>query len=171
MDLQIADLEGMKLTELYKLAKQYQIPYYGQLKKKELIFAILRAQAEQSGLMFMEGVLEILPEGYGFLRPINYLPSTEDIYISASQIRKFDLRTGTSSPGSAGLRKKMNGISDSFKSTPSTERIPPLPPNGCISRRLLRFIRRRSSCWKLPQPTYPPASWIYLPRSDLDNAV
>ncbi|GAA0138125.1 transcription termination factor Rho [Paenibacillus sp. YSY-4.3] len=94
MDLQIADLEEMKLTELYKLAKQYQIPYYGQLKKKELIFAILRAQAEQSGLMFMEGILEILPEGYGFLRPINYLPSTEDIYISASQIRKFDLRTG-----------------------------------------------------------------------------
>ncbi|AWB42889.1 transcription termination factor Rho [Paenibacillus sp. CAA11] len=94
MDLQIADLEEKKLTDLYKLAKQYQIPYYGQLKKKELIFAILRAQAEHSGLMFMEGVLEILPEGFGFLRPINYLPSTEDIYISASQIRKFDLRTG-----------------------------------------------------------------------------
>ncbi|MCM3786784.1 transcription termination factor Rho [Neobacillus mesonae] len=94
MDLQISDLEEMKLTDLYKLAKKYQIPYYGQLKKKELIFAILRAQAEQSGLMFMEGVLEILPEGYGFLRPINYLPSKEDIYISSSQIRKFDLRTG-----------------------------------------------------------------------------
>lgn len=94
MDLQISDLEEMKLTELYKLAKQHQIPYYGQLKKKELIFAILRAQAEKSGLMFMQGVLEILPEGYGFLRPINYLPSAEDIYISASQIRKFDLRTG-----------------------------------------------------------------------------
>lgn len=94
MDLQISDLEVMKLTDLYKLAKKYQIPYYGQLKKKELVFAILRAQAEQSGLMFMEGVLEILPEGYGFLRPINYLPSKEDIYISSSQIRKFDLRTG-----------------------------------------------------------------------------
>lgn len=94
MDLQISDLEEMKLTELYKLAKKYQIPYYGTLKKRELIFAILRAQAEQSGLMFMEGVLEILPEGYGFLRPINYLPSAEDIYISASQIRKFDLRSG-----------------------------------------------------------------------------
>ncbi|MFB5763569.1 transcription termination factor Rho [Paenibacillus medicaginis] len=94
MDLQLSDLEEKKLTDLYKLAKQYQIPYYGQLKKKELIFAILRAQAEQSGLMFMQGVLEILPEGYGFLRPINYLPSAEDIYISASQIRKFDLRTG-----------------------------------------------------------------------------
>ena len=93
-DLQISDLEEMKLTELYKLAKEYQIPNYGQMRKKELIFAILRAQAEQSGLMFMEGVLDVLPEGYGFLRPINYLPSKDDIYISASQIRKFDLRTG-----------------------------------------------------------------------------
>ncbi|MHA7967561.1 transcription termination factor Rho [Paenibacillus sp. CAU 1782] len=93
-DLQIADLEEMKLTELYKLAKQYQIAYYGTLKKKELIFAILRAQAEKSGLMFMEGVLDILQEGFGFLRPINYLPSKEDIYISASQIRRFDLRSG-----------------------------------------------------------------------------
>lgn len=93
-DLQIADLEELKLTDLYKLAKQFQIAYYGTLKKKELIFAILRAQAEKSGLMFMEGVLDILPEGFGFLRPINYLPSKEDIYISASQIRRFDLRSG-----------------------------------------------------------------------------
>ncbi|UHA75239.1 transcription termination factor Rho [Paenibacillus sp. 481] len=94
MDLQIADLESKKLTELYKLAKQFQIQGYGQMKKKELIFAILRAQAEQGGFMFMEGVLDILPEGFGFLRPINYLPSPEDIYISQSQIRRFDLRTG-----------------------------------------------------------------------------
>lgn len=82
------------MTELYKLAKTHQIPAYGQMKKKELIFAILRAQAEKGGLMFMQGVLEILSEGYGFLRPINYLPSSEDIYISQSQIRKFDLRSG-----------------------------------------------------------------------------
>lgn len=94
MDLQLAELETYKLTELYKLAKKHQIPYYGQMKKKELIFAILRAQAEQSGFLFMEGVLDILSEGYGFLRPINYLPSAEDIYISQSQIRKFDLRSG-----------------------------------------------------------------------------
>ncbi len=93
-DVQIAELEGLKLTELYKLAKEYQIPYYGTLKKKELIFAILRAQAEKSGFLFMEGVLDVLPEGFGFLRPINYLPSKEDIYISASQIRRFDLRNG-----------------------------------------------------------------------------
>ncbi|MBO8172035.1 MAG: transcription termination factor Rho [Bacillaceae bacterium] len=94
MEMHMGELEEKKLTDLYKLAKEYEIPYYGQMKKKELIFAILRAQAEKDGYMFMEGVLEILPEGYGFLRPINYLPSSEDIYISASQIRRFDLRTG-----------------------------------------------------------------------------
>jgi transcription termination factor Rho len=94
MDLHLAQLEGLKLTELYKLAKEYQITSYAQMKKKKLIFSILRAQAEKGGLMFMQGVLEVLNEGFGFLRPINYLPSSEDIYISASQIRKFDLRTG-----------------------------------------------------------------------------
>ena len=65
------------------------------LTKKELIFAILKSRAEQEGFFFMEGVLEIIQsEGYGFLRPINYSPSSEDIYISASQIRRFDLRNG-----------------------------------------------------------------------------
>jgi len=93
-DYMMADLEAQSLPQLYKLAKFHQISNYHQMKKKELIIAILRAQAERSGNLFMEGVLEVLPEGYGFLRPINYLPSPEDIYISASQIRKFDLRTG-----------------------------------------------------------------------------
>lgn len=97
----ISELEEKKLTELYKLAKEFQIPYYSQMKKKELIFAILRARAERDGLMFMEGVLEILSEGYGFLRPINYLPSSEDIYISQSQIRRFDLRMGDLVSGKA----------------------------------------------------------------------
>ncbi|GIM45743.1 transcription termination factor Rho [Collibacillus ludicampi] len=92
--MHISELEAKKLTELYKLAKEYQIPYYGTLKKKELIFAILRARAEREGYMFMEGVLEIMPDGYGFLRPIGYLPSGDDIYVAASQIRRFDLRTG-----------------------------------------------------------------------------
>ncbi|WP_430727196.1 transcription termination factor Rho [Tumebacillus amylolyticus] len=88
------ELEDMKLTDLYKLAKQFEIPYYGTLKKKELVFAILRAQAEEEGLLFAEGVLEIMQDGYGFLRPVGYLPSTEDIYVAASQIRRFDLRIG-----------------------------------------------------------------------------
>lgn len=92
--MQIKDLESLKLTELYKLAKEFQIPHYAGMKKKELIFAVLRAQAEKDGLIFAEGVLEIMSDGYGFLRPIGYLPSAEDIYVAASQIRRFDLRAG-----------------------------------------------------------------------------
>ena len=92
--MQIKELETLKLTELYKLAKEFQIPYYASMKKKELIFAVLRAQAEKDGLIFAEGVLDIMSDGYGFLRPIGYLPSAEDIYVAASQIRRFDLREG-----------------------------------------------------------------------------
>jgi len=93
--LTIAQLETLTLKELYALAKDYKISYYAKLTKKELIFAILKGQAEQDGFLFMDGILEIIPsEGFGFLRPINYSPSAEDIYISASQIRRFDLRNG-----------------------------------------------------------------------------
>ncbi|AXF56398.1 transcription termination factor Rho [Salicibibacter kimchii] len=95
MSLSIAELEDKTLRDLYRLAKEFRISYYSKLTKQELIFAILKGQAEQDGHMFMEGVLEIIQtEGYGFLRPINYLPSSQDIYISASQIRRFDLRNG-----------------------------------------------------------------------------
>ena len=93
--LTIAQLENMTLKELYSLARDYKISYYSKLTKKELIFAILKTRSEQEGFFFMEGVLEIVSqEGFGFLRPINYSPSKEDIYISASQIRRFDLRNG-----------------------------------------------------------------------------
>jgi transcription termination factor Rho len=94
-NLTIAELEDMTLKELYALARKFKISYYSKLTKKELIFAILKTRAEQEGFFFMEGVLEIIQsEGFGFLRPINYSPSSEDIYISASQIRRFDLRNG-----------------------------------------------------------------------------
>ncbi|GAB3044797.1 transcription termination factor Rho [Virgibacillus ainsalahensis] len=93
--LTISHLETLTLKEIYALAKEYKVSYYAKLTKKELIFAILKAQAEKDGYLFMDGVLEIIPsEGFGFLRPINYSPSAEDIYISASQIRRFDLRNG-----------------------------------------------------------------------------
>ena len=91
----ISALENMNLKELYNLAKEYKLINYSKLTKKELIFAILKTRAEQEGFFFMEGVLEIIQsEGFGFLRPINYSPSSQDIYISASQIRRFDLRNG-----------------------------------------------------------------------------
>ncbi len=93
--LTISELEQLTLKEIYALAREYKISYYAKLTKKELIFAILKAQAEKDGYLFMDGILEVIPsEGFGFLRPINYSPSAEDIYISASQIRKFDLRNG-----------------------------------------------------------------------------
>lgn len=95
MSLTIAQLENMTLKELYNLAREYKISYYSKLTKKELIFAILKSRSELEGYFFMEGILEIVnSEGFGFLRPINYSPSKEDIYISASQIRRFDLRNG-----------------------------------------------------------------------------
>lgn len=85
----------MTLKGLYEKARQFKVSYYAKLTKRELIFAILKAQAEKDGFLFMDGILEIIPsEGFGFLRPINYSPSAEDIYISASQIRRFDLRNG-----------------------------------------------------------------------------
>ncbi|CDQ38282.1 MULTISPECIES: transcription termination factor Rho [Virgibacillus] len=94
-ELTISHLETLTLKEIYALAREYKVSYYAKLTKKELIFAILKGQAEKDGYLFMDGILEIIPsEGFGFLRPINYSPSAEDIYISASQIRRFDLRNG-----------------------------------------------------------------------------
>ncbi|MBU0503323.1 MAG: transcription termination factor Rho [Candidatus Omnitrophica bacterium] len=91
----------MKITELNKLSKDLNVNGFSGLKKQDLIFKILQAQAEKEGLMFGEGVLEILPEGFGFLRSsnYNYLPCPDDIYVSPSQIRKFDLRTGDTVSG------------------------------------------------------------------------
>lgn len=93
-ELLLTDLEEMDLKDLYKLAKDFQLTEYGSMNRKELHFSILKAQAEKLGFMFMEGVLETLPEGFGFLRALGYFPSPEDIYISNSQIRRFDLRSG-----------------------------------------------------------------------------
>jgi transcription termination factor Rho len=99
--LDISNLKDMKITELNKLAKELNVNGISGIKKQDLIFKILQAQAEKEGLMFGEGVLEILPEGFGFLRSTNYnyLPCPDDIYVSPSQIRKFDLRTGDTVSG------------------------------------------------------------------------
>ncbi len=99
--LDIGNLKDMKITELARIAKEFNVNGLSGLKKQDLIFKLLQAQAEKEGLMFGEGVLEILPEGFGFLRSpnYNYLPCPDDIYISPSQIRKFDLRTGDTVSG------------------------------------------------------------------------
>ncbi len=99
--LDLAVLKEMSINKLVSIAKELEIPGAATIKKQELVFQILRAQAEKEGLIFSEGVLEILPDGFGFLRAPEYcyLPGPDDIYVSPSQIRKFDLRTGDTISG------------------------------------------------------------------------
>ena len=94
--INISRLQAMSMNELNPMAKELKIENFGTLKKHELIFHILQKDAERSGILFSEGVLEILPDGFGFLRSqsFNYLPCPEDIYVSPSQIRRFNLQTG-----------------------------------------------------------------------------
>src|ERR1700690_3161987 len=97
----IAELKEKNITELTKIARSLDLPGASGLRKQDLIFKILQAQSEKEGHIFAEGVLEILPDGYGFLRSpdYNYLPGPDDIYVSPSQIRKFDLQTGDTVSG------------------------------------------------------------------------
>jgi len=99
--MNIKDLKKKKINELYRIAKELNVEGASGMRKQELIFAILQAQTEKNGLIFGEGVLEILPDGFGFLRApdYNYLPGPDDIYISPSQIRRFNLRTGDTVSG------------------------------------------------------------------------
>lgn len=99
--LVLSDLKDMSISHLTTIAKEFEISGATGMRKQELIFKVLAAQTEKSGLIFSEGVLETLPDGFGFLRApeYNYLPGPDDIYVSPSQIRKFDLRTGDTISG------------------------------------------------------------------------
>ena len=99
--MDIAQLKEMNISSLTQIAKDLNIQGASGMRKQELIFKILQAQTEKSGFIFSEGVLETLPDGFGFLRApdYNYLPGPDDIYVSPSQIRKFDLRTGDTVSG------------------------------------------------------------------------
>jgi transcription termination factor Rho len=99
--VELSALKDMSVTELTHIARQLDVPGATGMRKQELIFEILKSRAEKSGLLFSEGVLETLPDGFGFLRApdYNYLPGPDDIYVSPSQIRKFDLHTGDTVSG------------------------------------------------------------------------
>jgi transcription termination factor Rho len=94
--INIAKLQAMSMVQLNAMAKELGVENFGTMRKHEVIFHILQKNAERAGVLFSEGVLEVLPEGFGFLRSqaFNYLPCPEDIYVSPSQIRRFDLQTG-----------------------------------------------------------------------------
>ncbi|MBS1517211.1 MAG: transcription termination factor Rho [Bacteroidetes bacterium] len=97
----VTDFKSKKVSELIQIAKDLGVSGYSDLKKQELIFKIIEAQAKKDGFAYAVGVLEVLPDGYGFLRSVdyNYLPSPDDIYVSPSQIKKFLLRTGDTVSG------------------------------------------------------------------------
>ena len=99
--MDIAELKALKIADLSKMAVDLDISGCTGLKKAELIFRILEEQTKKEGLIFAEGVLETLPDGYGFLRSphFNYLPGPDDIYVSPSQIKRFGLRTGDTVSG------------------------------------------------------------------------
>ncbi len=99
--MEIVELKSLKISELTKMAQELSVTGATGLKKQELIFRILEEQTKQEGLIFAEGVLEVLPDGYGFLRSpdYNYLPGPDDIYVSPSQIKRFGLRTGDTVSG------------------------------------------------------------------------
>jgi transcription termination factor Rho len=99
--MNIVELKDKKISELTQMAKKFNIDGAAGMRKQELIFALLQAQIEKNGLIYGEGTLEILPDGFGFLRApdYNYLPGPDDIYVSPSQIRRFNLRTGDTVSG------------------------------------------------------------------------
>ena len=99
--MNLAELKEKKISELTSMARELNVEGASGMRKQELIFAILQAQTEKNGLLYGEGVLEILPDGFGFLRApdYNYLPGPDDIYVSPSQIRRFNLRTGDVTAG------------------------------------------------------------------------
>jgi transcription termination factor Rho len=99
--MNIAELKEKKINELMTMAKQFNIEGASNMRKQELMFALLQGQIEKNGMIYGEGTLEILPDGFGFLRSpsSNYLPGPDDIYVSPSQIRRFNLRTGDTISG------------------------------------------------------------------------
>ena len=138
----IAELETKSLGELQDLAKDLNIQNFRRYRKQELIMKILQAQTEQSGLMFRSGILEIMQEGYGFLRTSGYLPGSEDIYVSPSQIKRFGLRVGDEVLGQVRAPKDnekyyallrveaVNGLDpEQARSRPDFEKLTPVFPH------------------------------------------
>ena len=132
----ITELKEHNIADLGKIARGLDIGGTSALRKQDLIFKILQAQSEKEGHIFAEGVLEILPDGYGFLRSpdYNYLPGPDDIYVSPSQIRKFDLKTGDTISGNVrSARTKAKNTSPWSRSRPSTSSRPKRPATRSCS--------------------------------------
>jgi transcription termination factor Rho len=156
--LDLSALKELGVTELTKVARDLDIPHATGLRKQELIFEILRARAAKAGHIFSEGVLEVLPDGFGFLRApdYNYLAGPDDIYVSPSQIRKLDLHTGDTIAGQ--IRPPKEG--ERYFALVKVEAINFEPPaSACSSKTSRRSTRANGSAWRPIPTTSPRASW------------
>jgi transcription termination factor Rho len=141
MVLELTKLEEKSLDDLHEIAKELSLDDYEKLHKRDLLLQIMQAQAEQNGLMWTQGVLEVLPEGYGFLRVRNFLPSQQDIYVSQSQVKRFALKTGDTVVGA--VRPPKSG--ERYRSLLKLEAVNGLAPEA---------IRKRTTFDELT-PVYP----------------
>ena len=141
MALELAKLDERSVDDLHELAKELSIEDQEKLRKPDLVLRIMRAQAEKNGLIWTQGVLEILPEGYGFLRVRNFLPSQDDIYVSQSQVKRFGLKTGDTVVGAVRMPKS----GERYRSLLKLEAVNGLPPEE---------IRKRTTFDELT-PIYP----------------
>ncbi len=144
--MSLAELESKTIDELQEMAKELNVSGYSRLKKQELIYKLLEAQAEQQGYLLAEGILDIVDDGYGFLRGERYLPGPNDIYVSQSQIRRFGLRTGDKVTGVVRPPKEsekyhsllrveaVNGMDpEQARRRPHFENLTPIFPNKLIN--------------------------------------
>ena len=141
MVLELTKLEEKPLEELQQIAKELNIEDFERLRKRDLVLRVMRAQAEQNGLIWTRGVLEVLPEGYGFLRVRNFLPSADDIYVSQSQVKRFGLKTGDTIDGAVRLPKS----GERYRSLLKLEAVNGMSPDA---------IRKRTTFDELT-PVYP----------------
>ncbi len=141
MAVELAKLDEKSVDDLHELAKELSIEDQEKLRKPDLVLRIMRAQAEKNGLIWTQGVLEILPEGYGFLRVRNFLPSQDDIYVSQSQVKRFGLKTGDTVVGAVRMPKS----GERYRSLLKLEAVNGLPPEA---------IRKRTTFDELT-PIYP----------------
>jgi transcription termination factor Rho len=130
LKINISELENKTILELYQIARDVNLGGYSKLRKKELVFEITKALTHSNELLQASGVLEIMNDGYGFLRPFAYVPSHEDIYVSPSQIRKFDLRTGDRVGGQVRPPKD----SERFFALLKVEDVNSFPPEDSVKR-------------------------------------
>lgn len=128
--LNISELENKTMLELYQIARDINLSGYSKLRKKELVFEITKALTNSNELLQARGILEIMPDGYGFLRPFAYLPSHEDIYVSPSQIRKFELKTGDQVFGQVRSPKE----NERFFALLKVEAVNGFPPDEAVKR-------------------------------------